>query len=112
MFSFRCVCVCVLPAGLTRRRQYRRVVLPAETPSGVVVEGQAPPDGPVGKLKVVQATGRSQTWPAGAGKPSDTDNENRRPAPSESSRELLRGGEVIHRPCDGGFLAAHRPADE
>ena len=37
------------------------------TPSEKSLEGQAPPDGPVDKLKVVEATGSLQTWPAGAG---------------------------------------------
>lgn len=94
MVSFRWGCA--FPADLTWRRQYRRVVAHEQTPSRGVVEGQAPPGGPVHKLIVVATTGRWQTWPAGAGKPRDTDSENLRRTPSESGRKVFCDAEVIH----------------
>jgi hypothetical protein len=49
----------------------------------------------VDKLKVVKATERSKTCPAGA-ENQNTDSENSKSKPSETGREFLRGDEVIH----------------
>ena len=83
------------PAGLTRRRQYRRVVLlETATPSGGVVRGPSPPGGSVNKVTVVGATGRSQTWPAEAGSWRDAYTNGHKSA-IEITRARGRADEVI-----------------